>query len=77
MLSKRAVAITQDLMKARDKRIGVMSELIPAIQFIKASLANRKLGIIADSYAVLRVDWQVEEAGHGRQICGDEAGRAM
>nr|XP_018259698.1 ATP-binding cassette transporter [Kwoniella dejecticola CBS 10117]OBR81856.1 ATP-binding cassette transporter [Kwoniella dejecticola CBS 10117] len=34
-VSKRSVAITQELLKARDKRIGVMNELIGAIQFIK------------------------------------------
>ncbi|WVR08508.1 hypothetical protein IAU60_005563 [Kwoniella sp. DSM 27419] len=34
-VSKRSVKITQDLLKARDKRIGVMNELIGAIQFIK------------------------------------------
>nr|XP_019008083.1 ATP-binding cassette transporter [Kwoniella pini CBS 10737]OCF46864.1 ATP-binding cassette transporter [Kwoniella pini CBS 10737] len=34
-VSKRSIAITQDLLKARDKRIGVMNELIGAIQFIK------------------------------------------
>ncbi|WRT70588.1 uncharacterized protein IL334_007586 [Kwoniella shivajii] len=33
--SKRSVKITQELLKARDKRIGVMNELIGAIQFIK------------------------------------------
>ncbi|OCF78519.1 ATP-binding cassette transporter [Kwoniella mangroviensis CBS 8886] len=34
-VSKRSVKITQELLKARDKRIGVMNELIGAIQFIK------------------------------------------
>ncbi|KGB75304.2 ATP-binding cassette transporter [Cryptococcus deuterogattii R265] len=34
-VSSRSVKITQDLLKARDKRIGVMNELIGAIQFIK------------------------------------------
>lgn len=36
-VSKRSVKITQDLMKARDKRISVMTELIGAITFIKVS----------------------------------------
>ncbi|OWZ59598.1 hypothetical protein C356_00814 [Cryptococcus neoformans c45] len=35
LVSSRSVKITQDLLKARDKRIGVMNELIGAIQFIK------------------------------------------
>jgi hypothetical protein len=34
-VSKRSIAITQDLLKARDKRISVMTELIGAITFIK------------------------------------------
>ncbi|CAD6591258.1 MAG: hypothetical protein TREMPRED_006043, partial [Tremellales sp. Tagirdzhanova-0007] len=34
-LSKRSVKITQELLKARDKRISVMNELLGAIQFIK------------------------------------------
>nr|ODN96123.1 ATP-binding cassette transporter [Cryptococcus depauperatus CBS 7855] len=34
-VSSRSVKITQQLLKARDKRIGVMNELIGAIQFIK------------------------------------------
>ncbi|OCF31742.1 ATP-binding cassette transporter [Kwoniella heveanensis BCC8398] len=34
-VSKRSIAITQDVLKARDKRISVMNELIGAIQFIK------------------------------------------
>ena len=36
-MSKRSIAITQDLLKARDKRISVMTELIGAITFIKVS----------------------------------------
>ncbi|EIW69963.1 hypothetical protein TREMEDRAFT_38635 [Tremella mesenterica DSM 1558] len=35
LVSKRSIAITKDLLKARDKRITVMNELIGAIQFIK------------------------------------------
>ncbi|KAK4688623.1 hypothetical protein P7C73_g1481, partial [Tremellales sp. Uapishka_1] len=34
-VSKRSISITKDLLKARDKRITVMNELIGAIQFIK------------------------------------------
>ena len=34
-VSKRSIAITQDLLKARDKRISVMTELLGAISFIK------------------------------------------
>lgn len=77
MLSKRAVAITQDLMKARDKRIGVMSELIPAIQFIKASHPSPFLRTASDFHPVLRMDRQVEEPSYGGAERGDEAGGPM
>lgn len=36
-VSKRSVKITQELLKARDKRISVMTELLGAISFIKVS----------------------------------------
>lgn len=35
VISKQNIKINQELMKARDKRIGIMSELVGAIQFIK------------------------------------------
>ncbi|ORX41111.1 hypothetical protein BD324DRAFT_613230 [Kockovaella imperatae] len=35
LISKQSVQITQDLLKKRDKRVGIVTELINAIQFIK------------------------------------------
>ncbi|KIR42549.1 ATP-binding cassette transporter [Cryptococcus deuterogattii 99/473] len=42
-VSSRSVKITQDLLKARDKRIGVMNELIGAIQFIKSLVSVQRI----------------------------------
>lgn len=42
-VSKRSIKITQELLKARDKRISVMTELIGAITFIKVRLKDERL----------------------------------
>lgn len=63
LVSSRSVKITQDLLKARDKRIGVMNELIGAIQFIKVSLSFFLKFDFFDNSIVLCLDRTMERSG--------------
>ena len=59
-LSRLTVQITQDLLKARDKRIGVMTELIGAIQVCRKLSEGPRL--MDSVYQIFRVDPAMEAA---------------